>query len=145
MSGPLASLRISVDCAKCLKKCCSQPHDHVYLTRREEERLARRSGQAPEDFVVRVRNPHTGFEFRTLQLPCRFYEASTGRCGVYEDRPLVCRLYPFYLDPASAGVILDPGPCRENYRAGDPGGWTVGEHEAETARWFRELWEEADA
>lgn len=28
---------------------------------------------------------------------CRFYNTENGECGVYQDRPLECRIYPFVL------------------------------------------------
>lgn len=35
---------------------------------------------------------HTPFFFR-MKLPCKFNKDN--RCGIYESRPLMCRLYPF--------------------------------------------------
>lgn len=44
----------------------------------------RKSGQ------IRLK-PHEDFYI------CPFFEVETGRCGIYADRPLDCRLYPFAL------------------------------------------------
>ena len=44
---------------------------------------------------------------RNVDGHCFFLDPSTGRCRVYEHRPLGCRLYPLVYVPG-VGVDLDP-------------------------------------
>src|SRR5690348_12688270 len=110
----LPTLRIKTNCASCVNKCCSQPYDWVCLTSRETARLEVASGVAAHEFVSERTNQTTGHVVKTLDLPCRFLDAATGQCTVYESRPLVCRLFPFHLDPLTASATLYPIECGDN-------------------------------
>src|ERR1700749_4384721 len=96
---PLRELKLKTSCASCVHKCCSQPYDWVYLTNREITRISNATGILERNFVLERKNTNTGYVFRTLSLPCRFLDQATGGCLVYEIRPLVCRLFPFYPEP----------------------------------------------
>lgn len=77
--------------------CCRFPeHDSAlrpYFTK-EEIRAAVARGMSPDIFpdhagskVVVVPNGEEGYR-------CPAFDPQTGRCGIYEERPLDCRLYP---------------------------------------------------
>ncbi|MBP1908501.1 YkgJ family cysteine cluster protein [Methanolobus bombayensis] len=44
-----------------------------------------------------------------MNVPCSFLNAS-GRCGVYENRPTVCGMYPFKVNTSGNSVGLQPCP-----------------------------------
>ncbi len=46
------------------------------------------------------------WRLRKVEGSCKFY--TSGRCRIYESRPLLCRTYPFYLDEG----ILRCSQCR---------------------------------
>jgi uncharacterized protein len=142
----LRELRIKTSCASCVHKCCSQPYDWVFVTSREISRLKAASGLSEQEFVSNRRNEKTGHIFRTLNLPCRFLDSKTGQCRVYESRPLVCRLFPFYPEPLTGHATLLPVQCGNNLQFLSPkasDGWRLVDFEEETHQWLTELWEEA--
>lgn len=42
--------------------------------------------------------------YQMVQQPCPLYDRILNRCTRYEDRPMVCREYPFSNDPSSSTV-----------------------------------------
>lgn len=141
----LVELRLKTNCSSCVNKCCSQPYDWVYLTSQESSRLEAASGIPEEEFMSKRRNAKTGDVFRTLNLPCRFLNAQTGQCTVYQSRPLACRLYPFYLDPLTGYASLYPSECGENLSFPPSeleGGWRLSDFEEDVRQWMVEFWDE---
>jgi len=142
----LRELRLQTDCHRCVHKCCSQPYDWVYLTSREISRISEASGLEEGEFVALRRNANTGHLFKTLNLPCRFLDEPSGRCNIYESRPLVCKLFPFYPEPLTGHATLLPVQCGDNlqFLPADTGhGWTLADHDEETREWLMDLWAEA--
>lgn len=142
----LRTLRLKTNCHLCTQKCCSQPYDWVYLTSKEISRLETASGLAEHEFVVRRQNKTTRHVFRTLELPCRFFDPETGRCGVYESRPLVCRIFPFYPEPLTGDATLLPVQCGNNLHflpTDSQEGWQLSDSEQSVREWLFELWDEA--
>jgi Fe-S-cluster containining protein len=119
----------------------------VFLTRDEILRLKSASG-LPEDEFVSIRcNPNTSQVFRTLNLPCRFLDSKTGRCNVYDSRPLVCQLFPFYLEPLTGHATLLPVQCGPNLHildsaSSDPG-WRLKDFEQVAGEWLTDIWKES--
>src|SRR2546422_9705712 len=76
--------------------CCRFPERdsllRPYFTR-EEIQAAIARGISPDAFP-----DHTGSKVAVVLhgegYRCPAFQAETGRCGIYEDRPLDCRLYP---------------------------------------------------
>ena len=142
----LRELRLKTNCSACVHKCCSEPYDWVYLTSQEIYQLTVASGLPENEFVVKRQNANTGHQFRTLDLPCRFLDSQTGQCKVYDFRPLVCRLFPFYPEPLTGHATLLPAQCGTNlqFLASDSDdGWQLSDLEEEAKRWLIELWNEA--
>jgi Fe-S-cluster containining protein len=142
----LQELRLKTKCSSCVNKCCSEPFDWVFLTSREIARLQAASGLAEEQFVVQRQNKTTGHVFRTLNLPCRFLDSKTGQCTVYESRPLVCQIFPFYPEPMTGDATLLPTQCGDNLDFLDVDsneGWRLMDYEADVRTWLAELWKEA--
>ena len=143
----LAQIRISTDCQLCQEKCCSQPYDWVFLTDREIERIQNRTALHVEDFVTEQENPVNGYRFKVLMLPCRFLNRESGRCGIYEFRPLVCRLFPFYPEPLTGTAELITSQCGEHLKIAPIDGkigWALTDHEFDIRIWLRDLWKEAE-
>ena len=135
----LRELRVKTECGSCVHKCCSQPYDWVYLTLSEVSCLKLASGLTEEEFVVRRQNANTGYVFRTLNLPCRFLNSQTGQCTVYESRPLVCRLFPFYVEPLTGHATLLPAQCGVNLHflpSYSDGGWRLIDLEEDARQWL---------
>lgn len=102
----LGELKVLTQCSSCTNKCCSQPYDWVFLSKREIALIASTTGLEEGDFVVQRKNPNSDLTFRTLNLPCRFLNKDTGLCSIYEARPLVCRMFPFYPEPLTGHATL---------------------------------------
>ena len=141
----LKDLKLKTNCSNCVNKCCSQPYDWVYLTNQEISRIQAVSGQTKNEFVVRRRNKHTGLSFNSLNLPCVFLDEASGQCSIYESRPLVCRLFPFYPEPLTGHATLLPAQCGTNLEFDLEGGegWSLADYEEETVEWLRQLWDDA--
>lgn len=139
-------LRVRTQCRTCAKKCCSQPYDWVHLTSREAGVLSTASGLPVSEFTELHRNEATGGVFQLLNLPCRFYSETDGTCSVYEARPLVCRLFPFYPEPLTGRIELIVAQCGSNLEFLSPvarEGWTATEYVAIIADWVRTIWRES--
>ena len=145
----LRQLTLSTDCGSCVHKCCSQPYDWVFLTQREILLLEKASALPEQKFVVERRNPSTGHVFKTLNLPCQFLDENTGACRVYDSRPLVCRIFPFYLEPMTGHATLLPVQCGSNLHilssSNRETGWSLSDFEAAAHEWAADLWREATA
>ena len=93
-------------------------------------------------------NATTGLHFRALNLPCRFLDKKSGKCTIYESRPLVCRVFPFYPEPLTGHATLLPAQCGANLHVlpmDSDEGWCLADHEKATHQWLRDLWSEAGA
>ncbi|PLJ78619.1 YkgJ family cysteine cluster protein [Infirmifilum sp. SLHALR2] len=84
-------------CAKCCRNAV------VPLLRGDYERLKARLGDV-EGYVEWVEGVPV---LKRVNGACVFLEEATGRCRVYEDRPLACRLYPLVYTPGK-WVHADP-------------------------------------
>lgn len=79
-----------MDCTTC-GACC---RDIIVPVNTEEQvRLARRLGLSPEQFAERYLVTNDDDEPAIEARPCPFLDGN--RCSVYEDRPEVCRGYPY--------------------------------------------------
>lgn len=143
----LRKLRLKTNCASCVHKCCSQPYDWVYLTAKEVARICEATGLSENDFVLKRQNKNTGHVFRTLNLPCRFLNTATGECSIYEIRPLVCRLFPFYPEPLTGHATLIPVQCGANLEImadSSNKGFSLSDFESDIHLWLADLWHEAE-
>lgn len=91
-------------CTMC-GNCCSGPEGYVIVSEREQAALAKRLGMPVERFVAEY--THQTSKGRSLNekqsahgLDCVFLDrhAIPGKaiCGVYEDRPIQCKTWPFW-------------------------------------------------
>ena len=115
------------------------------LTSTEASRLAAASGLPEERFAVERRNSNTGHVFRILKLPCPFLELQTGRCGVYENRPLACQLFPLQVDALTGEAALFGTQCGSNLRilpSQTSEGYGMRDFGERVKNWLSELWSE---
>lgn len=95
---------LSFSCTLC-GNCCSGPEGYVLVSDQEIAALAKRLSMTPEAFTKKF--THMTSEGRSLiekkspgGLDCVFLdrEKIPGKavCGVYEDRPIQCRTWPFW-------------------------------------------------
>jgi Fe-S-cluster containining protein len=144
----LRDLRLKTACGACAHKCCSQPYDWVYLTSQEIGTISFASGLEAAEFVVLRKNSNTGHVFQALDMPCKFLDKESGACTIYEARPLVCRLFPFYPEPLTGHATLLPVQCGEHLEflpATSAAGWSLLDYEEDIRKWLTDLWAEAVA
>lgn len=101
-------------CAKCKNNCCSnkfiglkEAFKHtapdvfvqILLSNKEAERIRKAGGE-------KYLEQKNGVYCMSLNpdYSCKAYK--NGICDIYEARPDVCKLYPFFFDPF-AGLVLD--------------------------------------
>lgn len=106
----LALLLAQVHCGACDAPCCRQnPGDKPsYLVPSEYHRLVKKYGR--EHFPLDIEGAY-------LPMPCPFLENNW--CTIYEDRPLVCVLYPFQpgaVDDGGNSMIALAANCPEARR-----------------------------
>ncbi|MFZ5484032.1 MAG: YkgJ family cysteine cluster protein [Pseudomonadota bacterium] len=125
MGTPLTrQSEFSYRCAGC-GQCCH--HKRIQVGAYEIYRLARNRGMSTSEFLDHYLMPDTPYLRFDTDGACPFL--MTGRCDVYADRPLVCRLYPLgrHVDPNGNETFtpLAPHPRSEG-RLGGAG--TVAAH-----------------
>ncbi|MCA9300823.1 MAG: YkgJ family cysteine cluster protein [Phycisphaerales bacterium] len=95
---------LSFECTMC-GNCCSGPEGYILFTDDEARAIAARLGLTVEAFLETC--THDTTEGRSLNekpskagLDCMFLDRETipGKaiCGIYEDRPMQCRTWPFW-------------------------------------------------
>ncbi|MFB6128165.1 MAG: YkgJ family cysteine cluster protein [Halorhabdus sp.] len=118
---------IGFECTRCGKCCRGIDEDHTATVFPEEVRTIQREGEHDWPEVARPMpfglteaddGTKTGETFEwALQTDacgdCTFYDAESGACSIYDNRPLLCQTYPFSLsvDDGSAaesmGSVVD--------------------------------------
>lgn len=95
-----ATLPVLYNCARCPGFCCTYPRipvsdrdiarlgDRFGIDAATARRRFTKKGGEPGERVLRHRYD------LLFQSACRFLDADTRRCTVYEDRPAACREYP---------------------------------------------------
>jgi Fe-S-cluster containining protein len=93
---------VGFECDLCAKCCTSEFNDHIFLLDKEVTRIRKLSSDElkPAPYFEFCDNNGTfyvsGYALRTKEDgSCMFLEKS--RCRIYEDRPMICRLYPYML------------------------------------------------
>jgi Fe-S-cluster containining protein len=92
-------LKVHYDCTECPAFCCSV-YERVAVTDADLARLARHFGLslgAAEKKFTRRWQKERILRRRKDDLfgqACRFLDAETRGCGIYEARPAICRQYP---------------------------------------------------
>ncbi len=105
---------VGFTCDRCARCCTRAFNGHVHLLDDDVERLSRHDFSAlepafPYDFCDRhgtfYVSGYTIRAHRDAAGSCLFLE--DGRCRIYDERPMVCRVYPFMLhrEPDRDGVI----------------------------------------
>lgn len=123
----------------CFTRCCANVN--ILLTPVDVLRLSRRLGMTTTAFL----HNHALLPItKDLQLPTVMLKMSDAEdkrcsfvsekgCGVYEDRPWSCRMYPVAMAVPPARVGVDPQPAyfllEDDFCEGhrEPGKWTVGD------------------
>lgn len=86
-------------CTQC-GDCCSGDPGYVWATKEEIRRIARLLGR-PDDWLDRKHLRRVGFRYSLTEQTngdCIFLQRKGGttRCGIYAERPLQCRTWPFW-------------------------------------------------
>ncbi len=85
-------------CAKCGGKCCLHPHLQPYEFKKFVEKFGLEA-------VSKMNPAQTGLGFVSI-MNC-IAATPTGCAFSYEDRPLICKIYPFELRRTAKGWKLD--------------------------------------
>lgn len=101
-------------CDGCKRNCCGNKFeglekafkhenpdifDQILLSQEEVDRITDFGGEK----YIEYKN---GLPYITLNNDCSCRAFKDGKCEIYEVRPDVCKLYPFYFDPF-AGILVD--------------------------------------
>jgi len=93
---------VGFECDMCAKCCTHEFNDHIFLLDQEVHRIRKIASDTlkPAPYFEFCDNNGTfyvsGYALRTKEDgSCMFLEG--GRCSIYEDRPMICKLYPYML------------------------------------------------
>jgi Fe-S-cluster containining protein len=88
---------ISKICESCATKCCvTEP---VFLTQYDINIIVRKKGLLENDFVIKKKKYKQVIKsIRFKNGACLFFDKVTGKCKIYEFRPLDCQLFPLDID-----------------------------------------------
>jgi len=95
-------------CTRC-GICCGDTDTHkrkVRMTSNEATRLSKKLGLAVEEFANEV-EPGTAFPYQMIKRQdgaCVFLNHD--QCSIYDDRPLVCKCYPFSIQEVSPNLYV---------------------------------------
>ena len=98
-------------CKKC-GHCCKHQHIRMDMHHTQIHLFPKKSylpylgyGDSKSDITV--------IEYKMIGKRCPLYDDNIG-CTIYEDRPIICRKFPFASDPRNpAGIGLDVG-CKNS-------------------------------
>jgi len=120
-------LDIHFGCSKC-GLCCGNTANkvrHVLLLKSDAERIAKKTNQVVDMFAAQTpgKLPYLYELRKSPEGKCVFLY--NNQCTIYDDRPLICRFYPFELSTDSEGVSTFrftnecPGVCTTTAGIGD--------------------------
>jgi len=97
-------VNVEVNCklnGKYCGKCCY--NTEMVLTKEDIKRIAELG--YPKEYFVDLTGSFP--KLRNVNGHCVFLDEKTGKCLVYDRRPLGCRLYPLVYDANEGKVIVD--------------------------------------
>jgi len=99
---------VHFECQRCARCCGDAPHRSrvIYLLEREVQEISRTTGLNPLEFA----SPISGigkFKYKMKKRGGVCVFLKNGACTIYEHRPLVCRLYPFFVRKTRAGIAFE--------------------------------------
>jgi Fe-S-cluster containining protein len=100
-----------VNCVECNALCC-QGHDSIFLF-------------APDIKIFQLLECEEGKDVRISQFgemgyletrgePCPALDLPTNRCTIYQDRPMICRVFPYTLHYSKEGTCFDLSYCPQH-------------------------------
>lgn len=102
-------------CKNC-GNCCAISNP-VIVTCEDVQRLAKRFkipyAKALKKYTIPL--PGGGRSLKHLS-PCKFLDSRTKHCKIYEDRPAVCRKYPFFAATPALVIPTECPACLEVYK-----------------------------
>jgi Fe-S-cluster containining protein len=112
-------------CVRCSGfNCCTKVKvngavDAPFLTPYDERLIATTLNRLPSEFAVRQQLKSQGPAVSLLRTAevggCIFFQSQTGRCEIYETRPIDCRLFPLDIKEINGRfhwVLYDYEHCR---------------------------------
>mgnify|MGYP000029319360 CR=1 FL=1 len=97
-------VNVKINCklnGKYCGKCCY--NTEMPLTREDIERIVKLG--FPEKYFVNYNGQVP--KLKNIEGHCVFLDVRTGKCKIYENRPLGCRLYPLVYDAKEDRVTVD--------------------------------------
>ncbi|RLG22951.1 hypothetical protein DRN72_00370 [Methanosarcinales archaeon] len=97
-------------------ECCVGEENFVRVFYTEAKRLSEVMGVDVHDIIEpnpqTISGVHLGWILRREDNKCIFFDGGRGRCRIYQNRPIVCRTYPFMLDFEEGRIALRVFECR---------------------------------
>ncbi|MEM2637797.1 MAG: YkgJ family cysteine cluster protein [Candidatus Hadarchaeales archaeon] len=99
---------VQFECQRCARCCGDAPHRSrvIYLLEKEVEKISNITNMHPMQFA----SPISGagkFKYKMKRRGGACIFLKNGACTIYEHRPLVCRLYPFFVRKTEKGIVFE--------------------------------------
>lgn len=100
--------KLRFECQRCARCCGDTSHRgrNLLLTKKEVERIAKRTGRSPMSFASPIsNNGHYGYKMKKRSGKCVFLVGKA--CSIYNVRPLVCRFYPLSINKKNKRYVFE--------------------------------------
>src|SRR6266404_2558648 len=108
---------VEVDCESCQEKCCTYKGWKIFFTEDERERVNHLYGLDKATQIDQFQSRRGADPVYAITLPCPFFSEKDGKCGIYEARPLICRIFPVELEVVTGSIYMDRKVCPERDNA----------------------------
>ncbi|MBN2768978.1 MAG: YkgJ family cysteine cluster protein [Campylobacterales bacterium] len=89
-------------CESCGGYCCRGESGYIWVKYEEIEKISKKLSMSVEDFAI-IYLKKVGHRYSLIEkkvedddYACIFFDLSTNRCSIYEERPNQCRTFPFW-------------------------------------------------
>lgn len=108
---------VEVDCSSCPEKCCTYRGWKIFFIEEERAKVAELYGEDTAAKIDIFKSRKGGSSIYAVTLPCPFFDSESGNCGIYEARPLICKIFPMELEPITGSVYMDQRVCPKRTEA----------------------------
>jgi Fe-S-cluster containining protein len=108
---------VEVDCNSCQDKCCTYKGWKIFFTEDERRRVERLYGLNKAALIDQFQSRRGTDPVYAITLPCPFFSEKDGKCGVYDARPLICRIFPVEIEVITGSIYMDRKVCPERDNA----------------------------
>jgi Fe-S-cluster containining protein len=89
----------------------------VFFLEEERQLVEKKYGREVAAKISTYQGRRGSTNIYAIDLPCPFFEAESGRCGIYEAQPFVCRMFPLEIEPITGTTYVEERACPKRNEA----------------------------